>query len=608
MGQLLRRLAIAALLVGVLIHPAAYAADDTSVSTSVHNFVISDFQIDYYLSKDPEGRSRLKTVERITAEFPDRDQNHGIERVIPNTYDGHPTSLKIEDVTEETYEAQNSSRQTPYTTYESNGNTVVRIGEADTYVHGTKRYEITYTQRDVTHTPDNANISEFYWDTTGGQWQAPIMQLVVRLHVVGGVATALNGDTACYQGLEGGTGTCTITKTLDETTAIFTAQPSTEIAPGENMTLAVGFQAGTFADYQPSLWERLVALWGMLNIAGWVASVVAIIVLIAKSIRLSGRKHEIGTVVPEYLPPRDASVTVSGQIIGTVQSVMTAQLLDLAVRHYVKIYEVKEKTFFSAAQYEIEIIRDISGLRWEEQEILKDMFDNNVAVGTRLNLKQLRNSYGFAKRTANNDSELSKLMQSEYSLRETKPENVRWFRRAALVFVIAGVVMLSLPLLFAALMALVLSFTVHSLTDKGLVLRRYLEGLKMYIGVAEQERLQMLQSPEGAEKVTVVTGGDTDPAQLVKLYERVLPYAVLFGQEKKWSKQLGAYYENIGAQPEWYSGGNSALFNAAVFSSAMNNFSTSTTTYTSSSSSSSSGSGGGGSSGGGGGGGGGGGW
>lgn len=93
----------------------------------------------------------------------------------------------------------------------------------------------------------------------------------------------------------------------------------------------------------------------------------------------------------------------------------------------------------------------------------------------------------------------------------------------------------------------------------------------------------------------------------MKLYERVLPYAMLFGQEAEWNKQLGAYYEYINSQPDWYQG-NSTAFNAAIFVGAMSSFSTSTTTYTISSSSSSSGSSGGGSSGGGGGGGGGGGW
>ena len=46
------------------------------------------------------------------------------------------------------------------------------------------------------------------------------------------------------------------------------------------------------------------------------------------------------------------------------------------------------------------------------------------------------------------------------------------------------------------------------LTDKGLALRRYLAGLKMYIEVAETERLKMLQSPEG-DGVIAAAGSDS---------------------------------------------------------------------------------------------------
>lgn len=596
MKRFLVWLSALALMIAGALGPIAAASEEVGVSTGVHDFVISDFQIDSYLTRDNENRSRLKTTERITAEFPDYDQNHGIERAIPKTYDGHPTTLKVESVKRADGSAWN------YTTYESDDNLVVRIGDADKYVHGEQKYEITYTQRDVTRYFADNDRDEFYWDTNGTQWKVPVSSLTTRIHVGDSIAQSLTNEQACYQGFEGSSQRCDITTDGQVLTA--TAQ---NLGVGENATVAVGFQKNTFAAYQPTLRERLVAIWGVLNIVGWIAAVVAILALFARYFSVTGRRKELGTIVPEYLPPSDASVTVSSQVIGAARSVMTAQLIDLAVRHYVKIYEVKAKSWFSPAQYEIEIVRDPNDLRWEEQEILKDMFDGNVAVGARLNLKELRNNLGFTKRTTNNDSDLAKLMRNEYALHEMKPENKRWFRKLALILGVAGIIMLSFPLLFVALFAFIFSFVVYSLTDKGLALKRYLEGLKMYIGVAEQERLQMLQSPEGAEKVASVTDGNTDPAQLVKLYERVLPYAVLFGQEKNWNKQLGTYYENAGAQPDWYSG-NNAVFNAAVFSSAMNNFSTSTTTYTSSSSSSSSGSGGGGSSGGGGGGGGGGGW
>ena len=221
--------------------------------------------------------------------------------------------------------------------------------------------------------------------------------------------------------------------------------------------------------------------------------------------------------------------------------------------------------------------------------------------GQRLNLKKLQNNWSYASRTRDDDNNLKNLVCDDYALCEQNTANKRTVQKWALGVCVVGVLLLSPMLLVVAAIVFVFSFG-WSLTDEGLALRRYLAGLKMYIGVAEAERLQMLQSPEGAEKVKVDA---SDEKQLVKLYERVLPYAVLFGQEKEWSKQLGKYYEQVGEQPDWYNG--QGAFNAAAFAAGMNSLS-STVSSASDYSSTSGGSTGGGFAGGGGGGGGGGGW
>jgi uncharacterized membrane protein len=107
----------------------------------------------------------------------------------------------------------------------------------------------------------------------------------------------------------------------------------------------------------------------------------------------------------------------------------------------------------------------------------------------------------------------------------------------------------------------------------------------------------MLQSPRGAERVPIDVD---DPRQMLKLYEKLLPFAVIFGQEKEWATQLVVLYAATGvAGPYWYVGTNG--FDASSFSSQVGTLSAAAA----SSSSTSGGSGGGGGAGGGGGGGGG---
>jgi len=561
-----------------------------SVFASVNNFTISRFEADYYLSKGSDNRSRLKTVEKITAEFPDIDQNHGIERAIPQRYDGHSTNLSITSVTD-----ARGARQ-PYSTHTDNDNLVLRIGDANSYVHGSTTYVITYEQRDVTRYFADTKSDEFYWDTNGTEWTVPISALRARLHLLGDLTSSLTDRMACYQGQTGSTNSCQLEKNGSSLQA--TVQ---DLGPYQNVTMAVGFTPATFAAYQPSLAEKLMVAY-LLSLA--ITSIIGLGTIIWLSMRYarwSNRKKDIGTIVPEYLPPKGVSVTTAAQFMSAPQGVFTAQLLDFAVRHYIKIYETKPKSFWSKAQYDIEIIRDTSDLLPEEQELFKDIF-GTTAVGQRLSLKSLQNNTAVYMKMSDNDKKLKNLIRGDYNLRAKDVQKSGWFKKAAAILLVLAVVTLSPVLLVASSIAFICAFTLWPLTDKGVDLSRYLEGLKMYIKVAETERLKMLQSPEGAQKVHVAAD---DPTQLVKLYERVLPYAVLFGEEKEWNKQIGMYYESAGSSPDWYAG--NTVFNAAVFSSAMSSFATSAS-YTSASSSSSGGSSGGGSSGGGGGGGGGGGW
>ncbi len=133
------------------------------------------------------------------------------------------------------------------------------------------------------------------------------------------------------------------------------------------------------------------------------------------------------------------------------------------------------------------------------------------------------------------------------------------------------------------------------LTALGAEVRDHLKGLEEFIEWAEADRIRMLQSPAGAERVRIDPG---DPAQMLKLYEVLLPYAVVFGQEKQWAQHLAVLYGE-GNSPGWYAGSHG--FSAGSFSAGISSLSASSA----SSSSTSGGSGGGGSSGGGGGGGGG---
>ena len=550
----MKRFILGILIVGSLLVGSGQAA----FASQADNFTITKFDAEYSLGRDSENRSTLAATWRITAQFPP-NQNRGIAPIFVKKYDNHPTNFSLQSVTD----GQGISLEHAW-----NGDEL-RIGKKDVYVQGEKTYVIKFTQRDVTKHYDNTGRDEFYWDVIGNEWRVPMQNVRVSVKFDESLQAARAGEAFCYVGAHGSTKRCNISGDKGEIVTNVS-----RLNRREGITTAIGFNSGTFTGYQETLSEKLIKIWATVQTIASSLAVILMLLLSLRYRRLFGRYRELKPIPPEYLPPKQASVMTSAYILKNYEvlavkgSAKVAQLLDLAVRHYIKLYEVKKASFLRSAQYEIEIVKDLTELRTEESEVIRDMFGSSMPKpGQRLNLKKLQNNLSYAARTRDDDTNLKNLARGKYGLCEQKPVNKQIVQKWALWVGVIGVLLLSPMLLIVAGIVFALSFG-WSLTDEGLVLRRYLAGLKMYIGVAEAERLQMLQSPEGAEKVKVDA---SDEKQLVKLYERVLPYAVLFGQEKEWSKQLGKYYEQVGEQPDWYIG--QGAFNAAAFAAGMNSLS-----------------------------------
>lgn len=124
-----------------------------------------------------------------------------------------------------------------------------------------------------------------------------------------------------------------------------------------------------------------------------------------------------------------------------------------------------------------------------------------------------------------------------------------------------------------------------------------IDGFKMYLGVAENDRIYSMQEP------------DKTP----ELFESFLPYALALNVENKWAEKFSDTLSSLDKEsttykPGWYSGSTWSTLGAAGFASSLSGSLSSTISSSSTAPGSSSGGGGGGSSGGGGGGGGGGGW
>jgi len=158
-----------------------------------------------------------------------------------------------------------------------------------------------------------------------------------------------------------------------------------------------------------------------------------------------------------------------------------------------------------------------------------------------------------------------------------------------LVLVAVAVVLVGLNFLFYRLL--------KAPTLSGRKVMDQIEGFKLYLSVAEKERLNLLNPPE----------------KTPELFEKYLPYALALDVENEWSEQFAAVLAQAGEDgrgytPAWYYGGSYHDVGSSRFASNLGSAFAGAISSSASAPGSSSGSGGGGFSGGGGGGGGGGGW
>jgi hypothetical protein len=573
----------------------------------VDDFRFASFDAVYQLDRDAEARSTLHTTEHLVAVFPDIDQNRGIRRAIPAVYDGHSTQLHIVSVAD----ADGTPR--PYTSERDGDFLVLTIAVPEgQYVHGEQHYVIEYTERDVTRYFSDTGVDEFYRDVNGTGWAQPFGEVSARLELAPATAAAATGDASCYQGAEGSTARCSIDR--EDTGFVAHAR---DLGPQQNMTIAVAFREGTFV--APPF--DLFALFPPFLIAG--LGVILATIIAAVLYRIFGLRaaEGRGTIVAWYEPPENVTVPLAANLLGVPQRAFTASILDLAVRGKLRLlhdpaadaYGIRlldrtgvspderhmvSRLFWSGSRVSPEVsdglVKPDLDIRWFEP---RERTLGLIAASVRKHADALALSAGLRRKPLSSPGGLVVLgLLVGFALLVVN----------AIVSGDEGVLAVTLALGINAIIwvAIGLASLVTSprpLTRSGALIVEHLQGLREYIRLAEADRLRMLHSASGAERTPDESGVD-----VVRVYERLLPYAVLFGLEREWQAELSRYYGDV--SPNWVESGPGP-FTVVPFTAhlaAVPGIASSSSSWgTSSGSSSSGGSSGGGSSGGGGGGGGG---
>jgi uncharacterized membrane protein YgcG len=591
----------------------------------------------------------MTVTENITVQAAGQEIKRGIIRDFPTTYrDRLGNTVRVGFQVEEVLR---DGRAEPYQTESVANGVKIRIGQKDVFLRsGQYTYTIRYrVDRELGFFKD---FDELYWNVTGNGWTFAIDHAEAYIELPAG-ATILK--SAAYTGYQGDRGHDFTVRAGDNLIVFKTTR---RLAPREGLTVAVSWPKGLV--HEPSSQERM-GFFLRDNVATaigliWLAVLLAFYLWVWHRV---GRDPATGTIIPLFSPPAGFSPAGVRFVsrMGYDDKAFAAAVVDMAVKGGVLIQEdggdytlvrkegamealspdeqlITAQLFSGGKSVKLEntnhtrIRAAIDALKKNmKTELQKIYFVTNsgylapgivitllgVALVVLTSRDKLAAGFGSLWLTIWTVACYFLAVAVYKKWQAARGGVVKWLGALgttlfALPFFIgefAGAYLLTTAISIPAAATLAAMGFLNALfyhllkapTLSGRKIMDQIEGFKLYLSVAEKDRLNLLNPPEKT------------PA----LFEKYLPYALALNVENAWSEQFAEVLAQAGTEtqpyhPVWYSGSSWDSFHTSSFTDSLGSSFAGAISSSSTAPGSSSGSGGGGSSGGGGGGGGGSGW
>jgi uncharacterized membrane protein len=595
---------------------------------------ITEFFSDIEIHSD----GAITVIETINVIAEGEQIRRGIYRDFPTRYQApgggnHQVGFDLVEV-------KRDNRPEPYHTEQVGNGIRIYIGQRNVFLEpGQYSYQITY--RTTRQLGFYDNHDELYWNVTGNDWAFPISRVEARVVLpesVSGSQLVLEG----YTGYSGERGQNFISSAAQQAVAQFAT--TIPLQPRQGFTIVVQWPKGHVS--APSGWDRINYFFadyriGIITVG---AMIILLVYYLVVWIRV-GRDPQKGVVIPLFSPPGNLSPAASRYVyrMGFDNRCYAAAIINMAVKGFLSIEEndgtytlIKgpeandrllsageqniARTLFAASNTQVlekanhrVIKKSVNRLKTSlKREYHQSQFMTNtiyLVPGFFISLLSLM-AVGFS---TGADTAIPLVMMSVWLtgwtftifmlIRQQQKLMAAIFSIFG-VFSVAGTVvalsaMLSLLMIGLIGVNILFYYLMKAPTESGRKLMDRLEGFRMYLGTAEEHRLNTLNPPE----------------HTLELFEKFLPYALALGVDQAWSEKFAstlvavtATEEGGGYRPGWYHGPRLNRFNPAGFSSSLGPSLAKAVSSSSSAPGSASGGGGGGSTGGGGGGGGGGGW
>ncbi len=483
-------------------------------------------------------------TERITLSFV--GHWNGIYRNIPVDYPGpggtnYKLLLKVTSVTD------GAGQNLVYESRLDDGFRKLKIyvpGAVDT----TRTVEITYAVPNaLRHFEDH---DEFYWNVTGNDWPVPIDHasafVIFPAQAAGGLRaqafTGAYGDTSREA-----------TATVNGSNVEF--ETTSPLAMRGGLTIDVYIPPGILR--APGVFTRL----------GWFLAGNSIVLLPLAALAVmwplwwyKGRDPDPGvSVAPMYEPPASLTPAELGTLVDdSVDSRdITSTLVDLAVRGYVKIEEVKDEgllSFLSSKDYVFHLLKPMT--QWPElKPHERVMLQNVFAGGERTKLSSLRNKFYTAIPILKHD--ILHALKSKGMYR-TDPDSAQKYRILGIALIVVPVLLLHWMGLMSAFGSGALGFAAVAAT----VLVVFLFGRQMtcktFYGV------RTFTSVRGFQEFMQRVDADRLQRMPPDTFEKFLPFAMALGVERQWAQAFEGIVRN---PPTWYQSADGGMFSPRMFTS-----------------------------------------
>jgi uncharacterized membrane protein len=486
---------------------------------------------------------------------------HGIERFVAhqNKTDGNKYYYYSVDFTN----TKQNDRIATTKIYDQGDNTVLRIGDPDTTVSGIQTYVIHYTLKPVIQTEQSNDYLNL--DITGNQWNVTILKTTARISFEGNVAPT---KIECYSGDLGSKDQSVCSVKNDS--KIVSLENNLPVEPGSGVTTNILLPKDSYNNYLMAQDKPLPNLWPAVGPLMAVVLIIFGTIIRFKDYAKHKRLQKSEVIVPQYEAPDNLSPGEVGQLSdnSSDMSEITASIISLAVKGFIRIEQLNPKTIFKKAKYRFHNLKqDTTRLPQHEIKLLHlvtpsgsetndlDKISASNAQTTVLSVKKI----------------LKQQLESKgYYSASSSPTKINWkivIGVGGAITVVANIIALLVGntefiyiflSIAAALIGGGIAETVTkqtTVTESGYDKWAEVEGLKMYLQVAEKDRLDFHDAPEKSPKI----------------FNQLLPYAIALGVEEKWAKQFESL--NINEQStDWYSGNGNNLSTAAFVSSLSSDF------------------------------------